>query len=257
MGDTMNITELPNEKAANALQPIKEVMDQFIPGIPEEMNIPRRNGAIVAFVGAPGSGKSSLLYSMLNHKYFWRKKFHHCDLFCPEASYLSVQNHPLRDLPPACIHHELTPEALMEIYEDKSNLKRINVEKKSAPQYSLIVIDDFGTDLRDSSVANALKRIMIKSRHINTCVAMTLQSYVLLDPTLRKMLTDVICFRPNTEKEWTSLCDEHMPRLSKDQRTALHRHCFSQPYSHLDVNCRPTDERKQFCRNFNQLILDD
>lgn len=57
----MKITEVQSD-LPNTL-PIKEVMEVFIPNINE--HLPRRNGFIYTLIGSGGSGKTSLLLSML------------------------------------------------------------------------------------------------------------------------------------------------------------------------------------------------
>ena len=57
----MKITEVNNDLPN--MNPIKERMDIYIPKINE--NLPRRNGFVYALIGAGGSGKSSLMLSML------------------------------------------------------------------------------------------------------------------------------------------------------------------------------------------------
>ena len=247
----MQITEVENKILRNALKPIREKMDINIPGIKTE-NIPKRNGFISLYVGSPGSGKSSLLYSMLDHKHFYRKKFHKIFYFCPEASFCSVVNHPLKDLD--TISHELTPQLLDEIYADRSHARVANDETGDETEYALCVIDDFGSELKNPDIVKALKRIMIKSRHICTAIAITAQSYLLCDPQLRKLLSNVICFQPSTEREWASLCDEHLPHLTKDERTQIHRHVFSEPFAHIDVDTK-APESDALAKNFNKLEI--
>ena len=245
----MQITEILN-KAVAKLAPIKETMDVFIPGI-DTPGIANRNGFISLYCGAPGSGKSSLMLGMMKNKAFYRKKFHNIHYFCPPASRLSVVNHPLKNAP---TYDELLPNTLDVIYEQLAALRQYNEEEGNPVEYSVIVIDDMGDMLRDTDVVAALNRILIKSRHICCAVILCAQSYLHVDPKLRKLLTNIIMFRPNTEKEWKNLCDEHLANLSKEELIALHNHAYSEPYSHLDVDCK-APEKDRYHRNFNKLVL--
>jgi hypothetical protein len=247
----MHILEEENTAIKDALKPIREKQDIYIPGIKTE-NIPKRNGFISLYVGSPGSGKSSLLYSMLGNKAFYKKKFHHIFYFCPHASFISVVNHPLKEL--ETIHHELSAQTLDAIYEDRSRARVENDEADEAIEYACIVIDDFGSELKNPDIVAALKRIMIKSRHICTALCLTAQSYLLVDASLRKLLSNIIMFKPSTEREWSSLCDEHLPHLDKPERVQLHRFAFAEPYSHLDVDTKEA-ESNAVSRNFNRLHI--
>lgn len=247
----MNITEVENKKA-DCLKPIKERMDIYIPGIDTE-NIPNRNGFITLFSGAPGSGKSSLMLGMLQNKAFYRKKFNHIHYFCPQSSMLSVLNHPLKKL--ETTYHELSAPILDALYTVLSDQRAFNEEEGNETSYSLIVLDDMADLMKDIEIVKALKRILIKSRHICCAVMITVQSYLYLDASLRKLLTNVILFKPNTRKEWDSLCDEHLANLTKEERIALERYAFSEKYAHLDIDTK-APEKDQLARNFNSLQLE-
>lgn len=246
----MNITEITNTKLPK-VKPIKEKMDLFIPGI-DVPGVANRNGFISLYCGAPGSGKSSLMLSMLKDKAFYKKKFHNIYYFCPPASRQSVVNHPLKHL--KTTFDELLPETLDCIYKQLAALKEYNEEEGNDIEYSVIIIDDFGDMLREPEIVAALNRILIKSRHICCAVILCAQSYLHVDPKLRKLLTNIQLFRPNTEKEWKNLYEEHMSNLSKEELIALHTHAFNEPYSHLDIATREP-EKDRYYRNFNKLIL--
>ena len=68
----MEITELDSGLKINS--GIKEKMDINVPNI--NLNIPHRNGFIYCMAGSRGSGKSSLLLSMMKLSKFYRKRFH-------------------------------------------------------------------------------------------------------------------------------------------------------------------------------------
>jgi hypothetical protein len=163
-----NIVEVENKTFPNQ-EPIKERMDIFIPKITAE-NIPKRNGSIYILCGSGGSGKTSLLLNMFKTKQLYRKKFHNIFYICPTTSFLSVEKHPFKDH--ENIYHELTYSVLEDIYNELIELKE--TEKK--PIYSLIVIDDMASSLKDPEILKILNRMIIKARHINCCFFFTLQS---------------------------------------------------------------------------------
>jgi len=67
----MIIKEIENELPK--IKPVKEIMDIYIDGI--DPNLPNRNGFIYALIGAPGTGKSSLLLSLFRDRNYYKKKF--------------------------------------------------------------------------------------------------------------------------------------------------------------------------------------
>lgn len=240
--------------ALKKLKPIKEHQDVIIPGI-DTPNIPKRNGFICALSGAPGTGKSSLLYSMLKSPAFYKGKFNHIDLFVPEASYLSIKDHPLRGL--KTIHHDLTASDLDEYYKSKAALRKENMAEDYPTEYSLLIIDDFGDRLRDEAVVVALKRILVKSRHICTACFICIQGYMHLDARIRGLLTNCILFKPTSAREWSVFQKEMLANLTKDEGVALQRYIYDEPFSHLDIDTKEPERTGSFiCKNFNRLSLE-
>ena len=101
------------------IKPIKEHMNTYIEQV--SLGLPRRNGDRVLIIGAPASGKTSLLLNLFKSKKMLRNKYHNIYLFTPISSFKSVKNHPFKDHDK--IYHELTIEILEQINEELMNLK--------------------------------------------------------------------------------------------------------------------------------------
>ena len=176
-----NITEVKNNTYPD-IEPVKERMDINIPLIKAE-NIPKRNGSVYVLTGSGGSGKTSLLLNMFKTKQLYRKKFHNIYYICPSVSFLSVKDHPFAEH--ENLHHQLSYSILEDIYNELVDIKE--TEKK--PVYSLIIIDDMASSLKDPEILKILSRMIIKARHINCCFFFTLQSYYYFPKILRKQIT--------------------------------------------------------------------
>jgi len=70
----MIIKEVENDLPK--IKPVKEIMNIYIDGI--DPNLPNRNGFIYALIGAPGTGKSSLLLSLFRDRNYYKKNFYLC-----------------------------------------------------------------------------------------------------------------------------------------------------------------------------------
>ena len=75
-------------------KPIKERMDINVPLIIAK-NIPKRNVSIYVLCDSGGSGKTSLLLSMIKTKQLYRNKFHNIFYICPTVSFFSVDEKEL------------------------------------------------------------------------------------------------------------------------------------------------------------------
>jgi hypothetical protein len=214
-----------------ALRPTREIMGVHLEGV--HPNIPNRNGFVYGLIGAPGSGKTSMLLSFFkgrNGKSYYRGKFNNIYLITPESSFLSVVDHPFQSHDK--VYHDLTPELLIEIYNEMLELKKAALEAGEPIEKSLLIIDDFANDLKDDAI-------------------ITLQSYNLFPLVLRKMLTNVTVFQFRNNKEMQLLTEEllHIPKTKVIQ---LFEYVFDAEYNHLDIDI----VGNHFYKNFNLLSID-
>ena len=233
-----------------ALKPTREIMGVHLDGV--HPNIPNRGGFVYSLVGAPGSGKTSMLLSFFKGrtgKSYYRGKFDNIYLITPEASFLSVVDHPFQAHDK--VYHDLTPELLTDIYNEMLQLKKEALEAGEPVEKSLLIIDDFANDLKDDAIIKSLKKIIVKSRHLGLATIFTLQSYNLFPLVLRKMLTNVTVFQFRNNKEMQLLTEEllHIP---KHKVTQLFEYVFDAEYNHLDIDI----VGNHFYKNFNLLTID-
>ena len=241
----LNIKEHENTEIVKQ-KPIKEVMDIYIPDIPE--GISRRNGMIYLLVGSGGSGKSSLVLSQIKRGGAYHRKFHNIYYFCPAASFDSIKNHPFKDH--YKVYHEMTMDGLIELKDQLSKLKETNIKEEEDPEYNCVIIDDFANDLKDKGIQRALNAMLIKARHLNTSFIFTLQSYLYMPKILRKQITYCTIFRPRNSEEWENIRKEVL-QMNEPDAKKLFDYCFNEPYQHLDVDAF----ENKFYKNFNPLEI--
>jgi hypothetical protein len=237
-----NIEVIENEELPKKLNPIKERMDIYIPGIPEGLS--RRNGMIYILCGSGGSGKTSLLLNLFKSRSLYRCKFHTIFYICPSSSFCSVEKHPFADHPK--VYHELTVELLETIYN-----YLIQVKEEGEIEYSCVVIDDFADSLKDKHIQAQLNKMLIKSRHLQCSFIFTLQGYLYFPKMLRKQITYATIFKKNNAEEYDAISKELL-FLNRDDSLTLFDYVFDEPYNHLDVDTR---ENKLY-KNFETLLIE-
>ena len=224
----MKITEL--DSGLNIKSGIKEKMDIKIENINE--NLAHRNGYVYALVGSAGSGKSSMLLSMFKSTKFYKKKFDNIYLFTPRSSYLSVEKHPFEDH--ENVYHELTIKKLETIYNELNELKENSINDNLPIENSIIIIDDFGNDLKNNDLIIFLNKMIIKARHLSCCFIFTLQNYFLLPLTIRKQITNCTIFKSKNKNsefinnqqgliigEYKSMTDDLKKELKQTKSTSF------------------------------------
>jgi ABC-type dipeptide/oligopeptide/nickel transport system ATPase component len=230
-----------------SIKPIKERMDIFVPDV--SIQLPRRRGFVYGLCGSGGSGKSSLLLSMFKSKAYYRGKFDNVWLFVPQSSFLSVEKHPFQNHEQ--VYHELTVDHLHDIHDRLDELKEQSIENGDEIETSLIIIDDMADHLKDKFLVAKLNAMIIKSRHLSVCWIFTLQSYNLMNLTIRKQFTNTTIFNPKNNVEWDLVASELL-HLNKDDALKLKNYVFDEPYNHLDID---TFENKIY-KNFELLTID-
>ena len=237
-----HIHEIKNTELPSKIIPIKEKMDIKIPDIIE--GVPNRNGFIWVLTGSGGSGKSSLLLNFFKSPTLYKNKFHNIFYICPMSSYLSVEKHPFEKHDK--VYHELTPDLLDDIYNQLKEIKTNSEE----PEYSCVIFDDVADALKDNEIVKKLSKMLIKVRHLSCAFIFCLQSYYLLEKTIRKQLTNITIFKPKNAEEWASIAKEIL-HMNKDDGNMLYDYVFNAPYNHLDID---TVEDKLY-KNFNYLDI--
>ena len=236
----MKITEIKNNLPKT--KALKEIMEIYVPNI--DRNLPSKNGSIYAIIGAPGSGKSNLLFSTLfKNLNYYRSKFDNLYLITPESSFLSLQKHPFKDHNK--VFHELDKATLEVIFEEILEYKKQALEDDRPVEHSCIIIDDYADGLKDKDIIMSLKKLLIKSRHINCFFIFTLQAYNMFPLVLRKLITNITLFKPKNNVETESIRSELL-HMGRDEFQELTNYIYDEPYNHLDYDTNTMEIRKNF-----------
>lgn len=256
----MQISEVKNKNDIRQLKPIREKQDIYVPNIIDK-NISRRNGMCYVLTGSGGSGKSSLLLSMIKSKNYYKGVFNNIYYFCPECSMDSIENHPFKNHDK--VYNELTIDNLETIYKDltepeiiekkKPNYEDDDIledeeEEEKEIEYNLCIIDDMADMLKEVDIQKYLSKMLIKARHLKLSFIFLIQSYYYFPKLLRKQITYCSIFKPKNISEWISISSELLS-MNKDNGLTLYNYIYDEPYAHLDLD---TVESK-FYKNFNLL----
>ena len=223
----MKITEYTNDLDYNPPpmlcdKPLSEKIKEPLP----------RTAHFMSIIGAPGSGKSSLMLSMLTHPEMYKKVFHNIYVVVPKNSRDSMPGEPFKDHPPEKLFDELTFSVLDYV---ENQCKTESVEK----HYSLLILDDCAAELKKMPIENMLKRLVWNRRHLRLSIWILSQSYISIPLSIRKAVSHLVMFRPRNKKETEALFSELL-MLPKEQQESLVNHIFPEGESHgflfLDTN---------------------
>jgi GTPase SAR1 family protein len=194
------------------------------------------------FIGRPGSGKTSLLYSFFKSKELFAKVYHNIFLFQPSASRSSMKDKLFDKLPDENKYEELSFENLNDV------MTRIKDEDNE--YNNCIIFDDMGAYLKNKETKQLLKELIYNRRHLRTSIFFLVQTYLSIEKDIRKLFSNIFVFKVS-KKELETIFEEVVER-EKDNILPISRIVYDKPYEYLFIN---TDTGRLF-KKFDEILMD-
>ena len=192
-------------------------------------------------IGRPGSGKTSLLYSLFKSKQLFAKVYHNIYLFQPSASRFSMKDKLFDKLPAEQIYDELNYDTLNEV---------MDIIKEEDKKYNnCIIFDDMTAYLKDNETFKLFKNLINNRRHLRTSVFFLVQTYHSIPKEIRRLFSNVFVFRVSKNELETIF--EELVEKHKDCVLEVSKLVFDKPYNFLYIN---TESQRLF-RNWDELIF--
>ena len=199
-----------------------------------------------AFIGKPGSGKTSLLISFLSgkkHNKIFRKCFNNVLLVMPTASIESMKNNIFKKHHEDKMYNELNYTTINDIY---NKLNSYSSEKEN----TLLIMDDVGASLKDNSIQKILKTIIYNRRHLKVSIIMLCQSYLSIVKEIRKLISNIFMFKPS-KTEMINFMEELFECKKEAALDLLSLYQNKHDYLMLNV-----DSQRIFL-NFDEVIIEE
>jgi len=202
---------------------------------------------VYIYVGSKGSGKTSLAVSLLtskkkNRAYY--KNQHNVILNIPENSLHSIDNKLIKD------HEKMYHEFNLEFLED---VEEMVTESAYDDEFSMVLIDDSGSKLKDKFLAKVLTGLIYKHRHHLASYHLLVQSFVDVPLSIRKNIDGAFFFRPINSKQSTAFIEEYLGDLSRDEVQELFAYVFDKKGNFLFV--KTSTLPFEYYKNFNRLTF--
>tara|TARA_R110002050_G_scaffold109648_1_gene220732 strand:- start:325 stop:1092 length:768 start_codon:yes stop_codon:yes gene_type:complete len=244
---TTRIKEQEYDKKINITK-FKFSCDDVDSSIPKPL--PQKGGFALCLIGKPGSGKTTLILSLLckNGKAF-NKKFDRVFLFSPSLGTMSED--PFELLPDDQKFHDV----------DLNNLEYVLDDIADSGEKVLLIFDDVISDIRGKGrgeIENKLQKIFFNRRHLcgagGSCsIIATAQTYNKIDPKLRRTASHLIFYENKNKKELKTIFDEVILIPEKEYMDTL-KYIYDKPHQMMYIDTT-LPENKMIHKNFNQLII--
>jgi len=203
--------------------------------------------ANILLLGRCGSGKSSILYSLLTKGFTYGPK--HKSLFDEAVFYIGTLDakHIFENLPikNSLVLEEFDPMDFSNYLDDLRTHQLEKLEKKKPPMNTLICFDDFvGAALmkRINNKPSPLEKLVLTSRHeANATIMFCSQVYRnsgFSNPTVRNNLTTIILAQMS-RIELEKISEEYSGDMTKDEFITIYdRIMAKRPYNFMVMDSR-------------------
>ena len=196
-------------------------------------------------LGAPRSGKSSLLWAMFKNKKMLNKVFDHVVLFQPSHSRASIKNDIFKKHDPSKMYDELTYENL----DEAIDIIKGHDEKEN----SVIIFDDMSAYLKNKETLRLFKELIFNRRHLRTSIYFLNQTFFSVPKELRRLFSNIFVFKVS-RNEMGNLFDEVVEQDNvKQLMPEISKLVYDKPYQYLFIN---TDQQK-FYKGFDRIDFDE
>ena len=244
---TTRIKEQEYDKKINITK-FKFSCDDIDSSIPR--SLPQKGGFALCMIGKPGSGKTTLILSLLckNGRAF-NKKFDRVFLFSPSLGTMSEDP------------FELLPDDQKFSDVDLNNLEYVLDDIADSGEKVLLIFDYVISDIRGKGrgeIENKLQKIFFNRRHLcgagGSCsIIATAQTYNKIDPKLRRTASHLIFYENKNKKELKTIFDEIILIPEKEYFDTL-KYIYDKPHQMMYIDTT-LPENKMIHKNFNQLII--
>ena len=186
--------------------------------------------------GAPGSGKTSMMVSLLQEKQAYKKAFDQVFVVMPPSSARSLKKNIFED------HDKMFDDLDVSTLDTILDQTRESTKEKLN---SLVIIDDFGAALKDNEIQRQLKELIWNRRHLRTSIWILVQSYISVPLQLRKAVSHIIAYKPRNKIEFHKIFEE-LVQLPREIAHSLSRFIFDVKYNFMFLDCTSGEIYKKF-----------
>lgn len=198
----------------------------------------------ITLIGKSGSGKTSLLISLLSNKQILKKVFDNVIVYMPKHSRASLKKN--------IFDENLDSSKLF----DNLSFKNLSIGYEMIKLFSengentLLVLDDCGSYLKDYNNNQLLFDLVSNRRHYHCTIIMLCQVYNSIPMNLRKGITDIVVFYKPNINEITNIFEELLEEKDKNKIKEIFDFIFDEKYSYMVLN---TDSQRLYKKNIELL----
>jgi Cdc6-like AAA superfamily ATPase len=206
----------------------------------------------IALVGAPGSGKTSIMVSLVTsmkkNSRVYSGCYDHVIICANDTSIRSIADDPFKNIPTDQRHPEFN-DAFLDYFEEL--VKTTSANDKDV----LCIIDDACSRLRSNKrLHDRFLNLMLVRRHLKFSVMILCQDILQLSPAIRNALNGIVLFRQINNTRMNLIREEYLD-MSVEKYREFIKFAFQNPHDFLYISFKTTPPT--FYRNFKKIIINE
>jgi GTPase SAR1 family protein len=197
----------------------------------------------ICMIGAPRSGKTSLLYAFFKSPKLFKKVYNTIYVFQPSSSRASMKDSIFSQLPEDQLFEKLTYDSLKEVMD--------RIEASPKGESHAIIFDDQASHLKNKTTRVLFEQLVFNRRHLGVSIWFLTQGWKKIELSLRKVFSSIFLFKVG-KKEFSSIWEEAI-EADDNLMKPVSDLVFDQKYNFLFVDT----ESKTMFKNWDRILLKD
>lgn len=221
--------QIVKHTAPNLKRPVFSVDGELAPKLNAfEISKLLNKSSFTLFLGKPGSGKTSMIISLLHTPALFKSVFNDIFVVMGKNSRQSIKgNFFEKEIPPETVFDELDIESLNSIYA--------SVQQNAEDGYqSLLILDDVQRALKDKNVLKLILHMANNRRHLRLSIWTANQNFKSIPRQVRQVLTNAFIWKVS-KSEAQNIFDE-LVETHKDKFDDISRMCYTDPHSFMFID---------------------
>lgn len=215
--------------------------------------IGKDNYCVYLFIGAKGSGKTTLMINLLKNKDAFKGYFDNIFIVSPTAGKDKKLDNLIDELnEDGKYYNECNDETIQEIIERlRSYNDSFDYEEEKRQPYNLVILDDCAHALAKSNQKSPMNELITTCRHLKTSVWIMSQQFHKINPLIRANADIISLFKTNNRKEYKAIEDDL--NVDPDVLKQLYEFATSGNNSFLHITF--TGGKPRFYKKFDEIIF--
>jgi hypothetical protein len=213
------------------------------------------NNIVYLFIGAKGSGKTTLMINLLKSKDAFKGWFDNIFIVSPTAGKDKKLDNLIEELSEDDKYYkECSDENIEEIMSKlRAYNEEFDYEEEKRQPHNLVILDDCAHALAKSTARSPLNELITTCRHLKASVWIMSQQFHKINPLIRANADIMSIFKTNNKKEYKAFEDDF--NIDPDTFKKVYDFAVNTGGNNSFLHIKFSGGQPKFYRKFDEIIL--